>query len=47
MKENIKVDLQIWNKLWHAWHFFPIKESEEAIDKIIKFIKQPQFQSSK
>ena len=45
--KNIKVDLQIWNKLWHAWHFFPIKESEEAIDKIIKFIKQPQFQSSK
>ena len=45
--KNTNVQLQTWDKLWHAWHFFPIKEAFEAIDNIAKYIKSSEFHSSK
>lgn len=45
--KNTNVVLQTWDKLWHAWHFFPIKESFEAVDKISDYIKSSEFQSSR
>ena len=45
--KNTNVQLQTWDKLWHAWHFFPIKEAYEAIDNIAEYIKSSEFHSSK
>ena len=45
--KNTNVQLQTWDKLWHAWHFFPIKEAFEAIDNIVQYIKSSEFHSSK
>ena len=32
-EKGTKYELQVWDDLWHAWHFFPIKESYEATKK--------------
>ncbi len=45
--KGFNVQVQKWSGVWHAWHFFPIKEAQEAIDKIIEFIKSKEFHSSK
>ena len=45
--KNTNVELQTWDKVWHAWHFFPIKEAFDAIDNISEYIKSSQFHSSK
>ena len=45
--KNTNVQLQTWDKVWHAWHFFPIKEAFEAIDNIAEYIKSSEHQSSK
>ena len=45
--KNTNVQLQTWDKLWHAWHFFPIKEAFEAIDNIALYIKSTELHSSK
>jgi acetyl esterase/lipase len=44
---NSKHELQVWDDLWHAWQFFPIKEAEEAREKITKFINTESYSSSK
>ena len=45
--KNVNVELQTWSGVWHAWQFFPIKESYEAIDNIISYIKSLEVHSSK
>lgn len=44
---NSNYELQVWDNLWHAWQFFPIKEAEEAREKIVKFINSESYSSSK
>jgi len=44
---NSNYELQVWDNLWHAWQFFPIKEAEEAREKITKFINKESYSSSK
>ena len=46
-KINSNYELQVWDKLWHAWQFFPIKEAEDAREKIVKFINSESYSSSK
>lgn len=46
-KINSKYELQVWDNLWHAWQFFPIKEAEDAREKIVKFINSESYSSSK
>ena len=45
--KNVNVELQTWSGVWHAWQFFPIKESYEAIENIISYIKSLEVHSSK
>jgi len=45
--KNVNVELQTWSGVWHAWQFFPIRESYEAIDNIISYIKSLEVHSSK
>ena len=45
--KNTNTQIQTWDKVWHAWHFFPIKEAFEAIDNIVDYIKSSEFHSSK
>ena len=46
-EKNFNVILQTWNGLWHAWQFFPIKEANEAINLIVKYVKSSENQSSR
>ena len=46
-EKNVNVNLQTWNGLWHAWQFFPIKEANEAINLIVKYVKSSENQSSR
>jgi len=46
-KINSNYELQVWDNLWHAWQFFPIKEAEDAREKIVKFINSESYSSSK
>lgn len=38
--QDIYNQLDTWDNLWHAWQFFPTKESKEARKRIYKFIKE-------
>ena len=38
--QDIENELDVWDNLWHAWHFFPIKEAREARKRIHRFISQ-------
>ena len=38
--QNIENELDVWDNLWHAWHFFPIKEAKEARKRIHRFISK-------
>jgi len=38
--QDIDNKLDVWDNLWHAWQFFPIRESQEARKRIKKFIKE-------
>ena len=44
-EKGTKYELQVWDDLWHAWHFFPIKESYEATKKVIEFITADSYSS--
>ena len=44
---NSNYELQVWDNLWHAWQFFPIKEAEDAREKIVKFVNSESYSSSK
>ena len=37
--QDIENHLDIWDNLWHAWQFFPTKESKDARKRINRFIK--------
>ena len=38
--QDIDNKLDVWDNLWHAWQFFPTRESEEARKRINRFIKE-------
>ena len=38
--QEIKYKLDAWDNLWHAWQFFPTRESDEARKRINRFIKE-------
>ena len=46
-EKGTKYELQVWDDLWHAWHFFPIKESSDALKKIVNFITSDSYSSPK
>tara|TARA_B100000427_G_scaffold48987_1_gene36922 strand:- start:27 stop:1025 length:999 start_codon:yes stop_codon:yes gene_type:complete len=46
-EKGTKYELQVWDDLWHAWHFFPIHESYEATQKVISFITADSYSSPK
>ena len=46
-EKGTKYELQVWDDLWHAWHFFPIKESSDALKKIVYFITSDSYSSPK
>ena len=46
-EKGTKYELQVWDDLWHAWHFFPINESYEATKKVISFITADSYSSPK
>jgi epsilon-lactone hydrolase len=36
---GVKVNLKIWDNMWHVWHAWNMPESKMAIDEIREFIK--------
>jgi len=46
-EKGTRYELQVWDDLWHAWHFFPIKESYEATMKVVNFITADSYSSPK
>jgi acetyl esterase/lipase len=46
---GVQVQLNVWNDLWHDWHFFAglIPESEQAIDEIGQFLQSHLYDVTK